>query len=59
MITMQHKFEKIETAKLICGKCAHVWYLRLQKLDDFEVCPECETSAMAMRVEHILTKGTV
>jgi len=57
MNTIQHKFEKIESAKIICGKCSHVWYMRLHQMDDFEVCPECESMAIVNRVQHIVQRG--
>ena len=56
MNTKQHIYEKIETAKVLCGECNHIWHLSMNKIDDFLECPKCKSSAMTLRVDHIIKK---
>jgi uncharacterized CHY-type Zn-finger protein len=58
-IGVQHKYEKVETAKILCGACNNIWYVRSHATDDIMECPNCKESAIMMRVEHIVTKGLI
>jgi uncharacterized CHY-type Zn-finger protein len=56
---VQHKFERVETNKILCGECKNIWYVRVDKMTSNMHCPKCDTKAIAMRVQHIISKGII